>query len=104
DLALLVAPSETALMLKLAEYPEMLSNASDGLAPHDVAFYLRGLAGAFHSYYAAERFVIDDAELSAARLALLMATRQVIANALGLLGVAAPERMTSSSTRKMENA
>ncbi len=104
DLALLVAPSETALLLKLADYPEMLSNASDGLAPHDVAFYLRGLAGAFHSYYAAERFVIDDAELSAARLALLMATRQVIANALGLLGVAAPERMTSSSARKMENA
>ncbi len=104
DLALLVAPSETALMLKLAEYPEMLSNATDGLAPHDVAFYLRGLAGAFHSYYAAERFVIDDAALSAARLGLLMATRQVIANALDLLGVAAPERMTSSAARKMENA
>ncbi|MEQ1807988.1 MAG: arginine--tRNA ligase, partial [Burkholderiaceae bacterium] len=95
DLALLVAPSETALMLKLAEYPEMLSNATDGLAPHDLAFYLRGLAGAFHSYYAAERFVIDDAALSAARLSLLIATRQVIANALGLLGVAAPERMAS---------
>jgi arginyl-tRNA synthetase len=103
DLALLVAPSETALMLRLAEYPDMLANAADGLAPHDVAFYLRGLAGAFHSYYAAERFVIDDAHLSAARLGLLMATRQVIANALGLLGVAAPERMASSA-RKTENA
>ena len=103
DLALLVAPSETALMLKLAEYPDMLANAADGLAPHDVAFYLRGLAGAFHSYYAAERFVIGDAHLSAARLGLLMATRQVIANALGLLGVAAPERMASSA-RKTENA
>jgi arginyl-tRNA synthetase len=102
DLALLEAPSETALMLKLAEYPDMLANAAEGLAPHDVAFYLRGLAGAFHSYYAAERFVIDDAALSAARLALLMATRQVIANALGLLGVAAPERMASSA-RKMEH-
>ncbi len=103
ELALLVAPSETALMLKLAEYPDMLSNATDGLAPHDVAFYLRGLAGAFHSYYAAERFVIDDdARLSAARLGLLMATRQVIANALGLLGVSAPERM-ASTTRKVEN-
>ncbi len=103
DLALLVAPSETALMLKLAEYPDMLANAADGLAPHDVAFYLRGLSGAFHSYYAAERFVIDDSRLSAARLGLLMATRQVIANALGLLGVAAPERMASSA-RKTENA
>ena len=102
DLALLVAPSETALMLKLAEYPDMLSNAAEGLAPHDVAFYLRGLAGALHSYYAAERFVIDDVQLSAARLALLMATRQVIADALGLLGVAAPERMASSA-RKLEN-
>ena len=101
--ALLVAPSETALMLKLAEYPGMLSNAAEGLAPHDVAFYLRGLAGAFHSYYAAERFVIDDAALSAARLSLLLATRQVIANALGLLGVQAPERMASSA-RRTENA
>ena len=103
DLALLVVPSETALMLKLAEYPDMLANAADGLAPHDVAFYLRGLAGAFHSYYAAKRVVIGDAHLSAARLGLLMATRQVIANALGLLGVAAPERMASSA-RKTENA
>jgi arginyl-tRNA synthetase len=103
DLTLLVAPSETALMLKLAEYPDMLANAAASLAPHDVAFYLRSLAGAFHSYYAAERFVIDDAQLSAARLALLLATRQVIANALALLGVAAPERMASSA-RKTENA
>jgi arginyl-tRNA synthetase len=103
DHSLLVAPSETALMLKLAEYPGMLSNAAEGLAPHDVAFYLRGLAGAFHSYYAAERFVIDDPALSAARLALLLATRQVIANALGLLGVQAPERM-ASSLRRTENA
>jgi arginyl-tRNA synthetase len=103
DLGLLVATSETALMLKLAEYPDMLGNAAEGLAPHDLAFYLRGLAGGFHSYYAAERFVIDDAALSAARLALLLATRQVIANALGLLGVAAPERMASSA-RKLESA
>jgi arginyl-tRNA synthetase len=93
DLGLLVAPSETALMLKLAEYPDVLAGAADGLAPHDVAFYLRDLAGAFHSYYSAERFLLDDAALSAARLALLTATRQVIANALALLGVSAPERM-----------
>jgi arginyl-tRNA synthetase len=103
DHTLLVAPSETALMLRLAEYPTMLSNAAEGLAPHDVAFYLRGLAGAFHSYYAAERFVIEDPALSAARLSLLLATRQVIANALGLLGVQAPERMASSA-RRTENA
>jgi len=89
----LTATTETALMLKLAEYPAMLANATDGLAPHDVAFYLRELAGAFHSYYGAERFLVDDVELARARLALLMATRQVIRNALAVLGVSAPQRM-----------
>jgi arginyl-tRNA synthetase len=103
NLALLSAPSESALMLKLAEYPDMLAGAAQSLAPHDVAFYLRDLAGAFHSYYAAERFLLDDAQLSAARLALLLASRQVIANALALLGVSAPERMASSA-RETENA
>ena len=63
------------------------------LAPHDLAFYLRDVAGAFHSYYGAERFLVDDAELMRARLALLVATRQVIRNALGVLGVSAPDRM-----------
>jgi arginyl-tRNA synthetase len=95
DLSLLVAPSELALMLKLADYPRMLSDAASGLAPHDIAFYLRDLAGAFHSYYAAERFLLDDNEaLMRARLALLTATRQVIHNALAVLGVSAPQRLT----------
>jgi arginyl-tRNA synthetase len=93
DLALLVAPSETALLKKLAEYPEMLAAAAATLAPHEIAFYLRDLAAAFHSYYGAERFLVDDAELARARLALLAATRQVIRNALALLGVDAPDRM-----------
>jgi arginyl-tRNA synthetase len=93
DLARLVAPSEAALMLKLAEYPAMLANAAAGLAPHDTTFYLRDLAGAFHSYYGAERFLVDDAELARARVALLVATRQVIRNALAVLGVSAPDRM-----------
>ena len=92
-LALLTAPTELALMLKLADYPEMLTRAAAGLAPHDVAFYLRDLAGAFHSYYAAERVLGDDPALTAARLALLRATRQVVANALGVLGVSAPAQM-----------
>ncbi len=103
NLALLDAPSESALMLKLAEYPDMLASAAQSLAPHDVAFYLRDLSGAFHSYYAAERFLLDDPSLSAARLALLLATRQVVANALALLGVSAPERLASTA-RDMENA
>jgi arginyl-tRNA synthetase len=93
DVALLTAPTELALMTQLAAYPAMLTRAAEGLTPHDVAFYLRDLAGAFHSYYAAERFIVDDAALCAARMALLAATRQVIANALGVLGVSAPETM-----------
>ena len=93
DLTLLVAPSEAALMLKLAEYPEMLTRAAAELAPHDVAFYLRDLAAAFHTYYASERFLVDDAALSRARMALLSATARVLRNALALLGVSAPESM-----------
>ena len=94
DLSLLTAPSEAALMRQLAEYVPMLASAASGFAPHDVAFYLRDLAAAFHSYYAAERFLVDDPELTRARLALLVATRQILRNALHLLGVSAPDRMS----------
>ena len=94
DLSRLTAPTESALMLKLADYPAMLSSAAQSLAPHDVTFYLRDVASAFHSYYAAERFLVDDdAGLTQARLALLSATRQVIRNALAVLGVSAPDKM-----------
>jgi arginyl-tRNA synthetase len=93
NLALLGADTELALMTRLAEFPGMLTAAAQGLAPHDVAFYLRDLASAFHSYYAAERFLVDDVELGRARLALLSATAQVLRNGLALLGVGAPEKM-----------
>ncbi len=93
DLARLVAPTEQSLMLRLAEYPGMLARAAADLAPHDVAFYLRDVAAAFHSYYAAERFLIEDGALSHARMALLAATAQVLQNALGVLGVSAPLSM-----------
>jgi arginyl-tRNA synthetase len=93
ELSRLSAPSEAALMLKLAEFPAVLAGAEAALAPHDVAFYLRDVAGAFHSYYANERFLVDDAELALARIALLSATRQVLRNALAVLGVSAPQRM-----------
>jgi arginyl-tRNA synthetase len=93
DLSLLTAPTETSLMLRLADYPAMLSSAAETLAPHDLTFYLRDVASAFHSYYAAERFLVDDDALARARLALLAATRQVIRNALAVLGVSAPEKM-----------
>jgi arginyl-tRNA synthetase len=93
DLSLLTAPTEAMLMLKLAEYPGMLARAAAEFAPHDVAFYLRDLAAAFHGYYAAERFLVDDAALARARMALLAATAQVLKNALAVLGVSAPETM-----------
>ncbi|HSI57101.1 MAG TPA: arginine--tRNA ligase [Ideonella sp.] len=93
DLSRLTAPTEAALMLKLADYPEMLSGAARDLAPHDVAFYLRELAATFHSYYAAERFLVDDIALARARLALLAATCSVLRNGLALLGVSAPDSM-----------
>ena len=93
DLARLSAPSEATLLLKLAEYPDMLASATETLAPHDVAFYLREVASTFHSYYAAERFFADDAELTRSRMALLAATRQVLRNALAMIGVSAPDSM-----------
>jgi arginyl-tRNA synthetase len=93
DLSRLTAPTEVALMLKLADYPAMVERAAAELAPHDVAFYLRDLAAALHSYYTAERFLVDDRELARARLALLAAVRQVLRNALALIGVSAPESM-----------
>ena len=93
DLGGLTAASENALMLKLADYPELLTRAAADLAPHDLAFYLRDLAAAFHTYYAAERFLVDDPALARARMALLAATAQVLRNALAVLGVGAPQAM-----------
>ncbi|WP_457418429.1 arginine--tRNA ligase [Roseateles sp. P5_E7] len=102
DISLLTAPTEEALMLKLAAYPDMLAGAAAGIAPHDVAFYARDLASAYHSYYAAERVVGVAPELSRARVALLAATRQVLANALGMLGVSAPEQMNRDTAETLE--
>jgi arginyl-tRNA synthetase len=93
DLSGLMAPTEVALMNKLADYPEMLARAAHDLAPHDVAFYLRDVASAYHSYYAAVRFLDGDAVAMPARMALLQATAQVLRNALALLGVDAPRKM-----------
>jgi arginyl-tRNA synthetase len=104
DLSLLVAPVEFALMLKIADYPDMLGRACAELAPHDLAFYLRDLAASFHSYYAAERFLVADQALARARMALLAATRQVLRNALALLGVSAPESMAREVAPLSENA
>ncbi|MCX8566203.1 MAG: arginyl-tRNA synthetase [Glomeribacter sp. 1016415] len=93
NLASLVSPHENALLKCLAEYPEMLARAATELAPHAVAFYLRELAGQFHAFYNAERVLVDDAAQRNARLALIAATRQVLANGLTILGVSAPSKM-----------
>ncbi|MBC7803422.1 MAG: arginine--tRNA ligase [Candidatus Parcubacteria bacterium] len=84
---------ESLLAQRLAEFPEMLGAAADELAPHAVAFYLRALAGEFHSYYNAERILVEEEALRIARLALCAAVRQTLANGLALLGVSAPEKM-----------
>jgi len=93
DLAALQSPQAHALMLLLAKYPEMLSDAALGFAPHDVTFYLRELAACYHSYYDAERILVDDETVKLARLALVAATAQVLRNGLAVLGVSAPQKM-----------
>ncbi len=93
DLSSLTAPREASLLAKLAEYPDMLQHALEELGPHQVAFYLRDLAGELHSYYNAERVLVDNEAVKIARLALMCATRQVLRNGLTLLGVSAPTRM-----------
>ncbi len=84
---------ELALVQRLGEFPEVVTEAARELAPHAVAFYLRELAAEFHSYYNAERILVEDEALRAARLALCAAVRQTLANGLSLLGVSAPEKM-----------
>ena len=93
DLSALTSPQAAALMLKLAQYPAMLTAAAEGEAPHDVTFYLRELASQYHSYYDAERILVDDEAVKLARLALVAATARVLANGLAVLGVSAPRKM-----------
>ncbi len=93
ELAPLASERALALIAKLGEFPDMLTHAANELAPHAVAFYLRELAAEFHSFYNAERVLVDDAAERDARVALLAATRQVLANGLATIGVSAPERM-----------
>lgn len=89
----LVAPTELALMQRLAEFPATLALSAQELAPHHLAFWLRDCAADFHAWYNAERVLVDDNDLKLARLRLAQATAQVISNGLALLGVSAPERM-----------
>ena len=93
DASLLETRYETALMRRLADFPDEIATAARDFAPHQLTFYLKDLAQEFHSYYNAERFLVDDARLRNARLALIVAVGQVLRNGLTLLGIRAPEAM-----------
>jgi len=93
DLGRLDNERELALCARLTAFPEIVQSAAADYAPHQIAFYLKDLAGEFHSYYNAERMLVDDEGLKLARLALATAVRQVIRSGLALLGVSAPESM-----------
>jgi arginyl-tRNA synthetase len=93
DLSPLQSTASQALLLQIAKYPAMLTAAAKDFAPHDVTFYLRELAASYHSYYDAERILVDDEPVKLARLALVAATAQVLHNGLAVLGVSAPQKM-----------
>src|SRR5690606_8626278 len=93
NLALLNTDEEVALLNLLARFPEVVAQAAHLLEPHAIANYLRDVAAALHGWYHAYQFLVEDTALRDARLALAVATRQVIRNGLDLLGVSAPEEM-----------
>jgi arginyl-tRNA synthetase len=93
DLSPLESPYEVALLRRLADFPAEIEAAAREFAPHQLTFHLKDLAQEFHSYYNAERFLVDDAKLRDARLALIVAVGQVLRNGLAILGIRAPEEM-----------
>jgi arginyl-tRNA synthetase len=93
DLGPLRLPEEMSLIKKVALYPDVLATCAHGLEPHPLAQYLVGLSSAFHSYYNKVRVITDDEEVSHARLGMVRAVGIVIRNALGIMGIEAPEKM-----------
>ncbi|MCK9260583.1 MAG: arginine--tRNA ligase [Azoarcus sp.] len=93
DLGLLQNERELALCARLSTFPELVESAAEDYAPHQIAFYLKDLAADFHSWYNAERMLVDDEAVKLARLALAAAVRQVLVSGLAVLGVSAPESM-----------
>jgi arginyl-tRNA synthetase len=93
DLSPLTGSYERALLNRLADFPDELAAAAREFAPHQITFYLKDLAQAFHGYYNAERFLVDDPKLRDARLALVVATGEVLKNGLSVLGIGAPDEM-----------
>jgi arginyl-tRNA synthetase len=93
DTSPLTSPFEETLLRRLADYPLEMASAARDLAPHQITSYLKELARDFHSYYNAERFLVDDEAVRRARLALAVATGQVLRNGLAVLSIGAPEQM-----------
>lgn len=93
NLGLLQAPEEIALLRKLSEFPEIVAKAAQFLEPHRITLFLQDLAAAFHHFYHDHRVVSEDAALTQARLRLVEGVRLVLANALRLLNISAPEKM-----------
>ena len=93
DLTALSDKNAQALIARISEFSETLSVAARECAPHTLCFYLKDLAGDFHAFYNAERVLVEDEKTRNARLALLLAARQVLRNGLDLLGISAPEKM-----------
>ena len=93
QLQVLTAPEEQLLLRVLFQYPIVLRLSAAALEPHSLTIYLRKLAESFHVFYTKHRVISEDATHTAARIALVTATRHVLANGLGLLGVSAPRRM-----------
>jgi len=93
NLHILTDPSEEKLITSLSRYPEVMHSAATEYEPHQIAYYLRDLANEFHSYYNSCQFIVDADDLRNARLNLISASKQVICNGLGILGVSAPEKM-----------
>ena len=93
DLSLLTSDTEVALIKELNRYQDVLKTSALHYEPHVLAYYLKDLAGEFHSYYNNSEFLVDEAELRATRLLLIRAIKQVLVNGLGILGVNAPNSM-----------
>jgi arginyl-tRNA synthetase len=93
DLSPLDSAHDAALMQRLGEFPEVVANAANELAPHTIANYLKELASDLHSFYSEHKILVEDETVKLARLALINATQQVLKNGLNLLGVSAPNKM-----------
>lgn len=93
DLTVLSLPEEQKIMKHIADFPDTLSEAAEALEPHRITFYLMELAELFHAYYHDNKVLTEDTRLKKARLYLVEAVRQVVANGLNILGVTAPDRM-----------